>query len=239
MKTVTKTYKVCTASELMDICPLSYNEELEKWRYRQVSYDWWEDTLRHVADEPQYYTPEYRGAQPADKEKAAERWAGVVGFTSYGVARKFDIDFDTIELQDFELCIHDFLKLMNYEYPEPFVLDAILREFPRGRRIVEIGEEFGSSFFMDGMDIASNFLVEVFGTPTTKEDGGFTDDAVLLASNIEDCLEQIKELIRDFIDDMGQAILSVLKDEFEWLTSEEAFLNSDLEFEVLDNLAEE
>jgi hypothetical protein len=236
MRIVTKEFIVCTAAELKEIDPKKYEREFSAWQEGWCGYDWWEDLLSEIAENAEYYTPSYLSALDADKEEVAKKWAGVVSFTSYRVARTFDIDRRKIELQDLELCIHDFIKLINYQSSEPFALEAVLRNFPRGRRIVERKYPFGRHFVDSNEEIAADFLEETFGVETERncEHGyiDYTEDVKTLAAGVAKVMAEVEELIARFIYDMGQGVLTALERELEYLTSEELFLEGDHEFEV-------
>lgn len=246
MKTITRTYAVCTPAELKEHYPERFQKEFDKWSDASY-YDWWEATYTDFAENTHMYTPAvcayFKNYPPAtwpteewpdELTQLVSAWTDVVNPTTGGERpiRGFDLCRGRIELGEFRLHVAKFLELTKFSWPEPLALEANIQRF--GDHVVRIDtKEPLSTYYEASAATAEDFLHRVFGVPKPSINEGFSEDAEELGKQIEQCFEAIREAVRVFFKDLGKEVLRVLEAELDYLQSEECFLGSDhLEFEV-------
>lgn len=248
MRTVTKTFAVCTPRELKEKFPKRFQKELDKWQAHEPSWDWWEHVCNDFSERPYMYVPAVTdyfknyppatwpdGLWPDELQQLTETWAEVIEVLGDGV-KEFDLYHRTIQLGEVRVNLHKFVALAGFTHEHPLAVDALLADIGPEETVCVVWDrgEVALQCFSEGLELeAEAFLHNTFGAPIVLVPNLYSGDAVDLAVAMGDCRDQLEAALKKFLDDIKEAVLDALQAEYDYLCSEEYFLEQDhMEFEV-------
>lgn len=232
----TLTVGTYTGHELKELSPELYAKKLNEWQNEggDTHHDWWDSTYEDVKSNFPYYFPQVQEFheqypqpwQDAEQTQAAydallAKCTGVLEFIGGETEpiTSFDCYHKEIELAPLYVYTKRVLDLIGPGHANPFVNQGITSCSAGWRRVYKDFEDTNWVY----EDDVREFLYGMKGCHPTEEEVEEFYDLCLEA------MEIVHERLLQMIEDIKSHILTVLESEYDYLTSEECFLEKEIE----------
>lgn len=234
-----------TGRELRDLAPEVYAKKFKAWD-GDAHHDWWDFVYEDLNESPQYYHPKvvefYKKWKPQIQggdivsqdayHALAEHYMGVITGL---IVSSFDLYPREITL-DFDLSFRQWVRDQTFPTDNPLfinvLLDWVQDEATHNLIGVGSGTRDPVSYINDARPFAVEWYMKLTGSEMEPMVRGWRepDDAIEFGESFEQWVDDtIEPMIDEFIDGVEREVLFTLEAEYEYLTSEDCFLESYIE----------
>lgn len=241
MKTVTRTYQVCSVRDLKEMFPERYKREFSDWQSRDL-WDWWNSVYDCFAQDPAYYLPAVAALGKADLtlkqnrdafHALADKYRPAIDMRTPPKVEGFDIgSYRSVDISNFDLYVFPAVETGLLTVPDDMKLawDIFSHTTDRIHYYISVDPNREEcDYLQDSYDVARYYIVNVLGV---YYEDVLDDDVESLADKVAALYIHWDAECKDLYEGIQRAVHDSLEKEHEYQISEECFLESCEEFEV-------